>query len=176
MIESSREKNHDRAGTDPPSTLALLQAMPARIDVDWLFPTPGSADTRRPRIEWPSYEELQQALEATTYKALSRKLRVSDNALRNRMHAHQAGRRPGDGSSNDGGKLWRYDNWMRDVWKPTVELTGMTAIPKDFRGQLGDTPDRRRRQHRRRGGNRWALDQRAGRALPAGAQPLLRVH
>ena len=68
-----------------------------------------------------------------SYKALGRKLGVSDNALRNRMRAYEAGRQPGDGPSSDGGKLWRYDNWMRDVWNPTVERTGMDATPKDFR-------------------------------------------
>ena len=47
------------------------------------------------------------------------------------MLAHQAGRRPRAGLGNDGGKLWRYDNWMRDVWKPTVELTAMNATLKD---------------------------------------------
>ena len=133
VIESSREKNHDREGPIPPSTLALLRAMPARIDLEWLFWTPGSAHTRRPRIDWPSHEELRAELETMSYKALSRKLGVSDNALRNRMRAYEAGRQPGDGPSGDGGKLWRYDNWVRDVWNPTVERTGMDAAPKDFR-------------------------------------------
>src|ERR1700759_4147825 len=36
VIESSREKNHDREGPIPPSTLALVRAMPARIDCEWL--------------------------------------------------------------------------------------------------------------------------------------------
>ena len=133
VIESSREKNHDREGPIPPSTLALLRAMPTRIDVEWLFPTPGSAHTRRPRIDWPSHEELEAALETMSYKALSRRLGVSDNALRNRMRAYEAGRQPGEGPGNDGGKLWRYDNWMRDVWNPTVRRTGMDATPKEFR-------------------------------------------
>jgi hypothetical protein len=49
------------------------------------------------------------------YRALSRELAVSDNGLRNRMRAYEAGRQPGDGRGDDGGNLWRYDNWMRDV-------------------------------------------------------------
>ena len=133
VIESSREKNHDREGPIPPSTLALLRAMPTRIDVERLFPTPGGAHTRRPRIDWPSGDELQAELETMGYKALSRKLGVSDNAVRNRVRAYQAGRQPGEGPGNDGDKLWRYDNWMRDVWNPTVRRTGMDAIPKEFR-------------------------------------------
>lgn len=133
VIESSREKNHDREGPIPPSTLALLHAMPTRIGVDWLFSTPGSAHTRQPRIDWPSHEELDAELKALSYKALSRKLGVSDNALRKRMRAHEAGRPPGGARRDDGGKLWRYDNWMRDVWNPTVERTGMDATPKEFR-------------------------------------------
>jgi len=133
VIESSREKNHDREGPIPPSTLALLRAMPTRIDTDWLFPTPGSAHTRRPRIDWPSHEELRGELETMSYKALSRKLGVSDNAVRNRMRAYEAGRQPGEGLGNDGGKLWRYDNWMRDVWRPTTRRTGMSPTPKEFR-------------------------------------------
>ena len=68
-----------------------------------------------------------------SYKALSRELRVSDNALRNRMRAYEAGRQPGEGTISDGGKLWRYDNWMRDVWNPAVERTGMNATSKEFR-------------------------------------------
>jgi hypothetical protein len=40
VLDSSREKNHDREGPIPPSTLALPLAMPTRID-------------------WPSHEELQ---------------------------------------------------------------------------------------------------------------------
>jgi hypothetical protein len=50
VLESSREKNHDREGPIPPRMLARLRAMPTRIDVEWLFWTPGSAATRRPRI------------------------------------------------------------------------------------------------------------------------------
>jgi integrase len=133
LIETSREKNHDREGPIPPGTLALLRAMPPRIDVEWLFPTPGSAHTRRPRIDWPAPEELLAELETMSYKALSRRLGVSDNALRNRLRAYAAGRQPGDGRGNDGGKLWRYDNWMRDVWNPTVRRTGMSATPQEFR-------------------------------------------
>ncbi len=38
---SSREKNHDREIPIPPGCLALLRAMPTRIDTPWLFPTPG---------------------------------------------------------------------------------------------------------------------------------------
>jgi integrase len=68
-----------------------------------------------------------------SYKSLSRKLRVSDTALRNRMRAYEAGRQPGEGTLSGGGKLWRYDNWMRDVWNRTVERTGMPATPKEFR-------------------------------------------
>jgi hypothetical protein len=47
--------------------------------------------------------------------------------------AYEAGRQPGEGPGNDGGKLWRYDNWMRDEWRPTVRRTGMNATPKEFR-------------------------------------------
>jgi integrase len=94
VIEASREKNHDREGPIPPSTLALLRAMPTRIDIEWLFSTPGSASTRRPRIDWPPYEELQAQLQSTSYTALSRRLGVSDNALRTRMRAYDAGRQP----------------------------------------------------------------------------------
>ena len=42
LVESSREKRHDRQGPIPPTCLALLRAMPVRIDSPWLFPTPGS--------------------------------------------------------------------------------------------------------------------------------------
>ena len=133
VFESSREKNHDREGPIPPSTLALLRAMPTRIATEWLFTTPGSAHTRQPRIAWPSYEELEAELMTMSYKALSRKLGVSDNALRNRMRCRKPGREAEGGRGNDGGKLWRYDNWMRDVWKPTVRRTGMDATPKEFR-------------------------------------------
>jgi len=133
VIEDSREKNHDREGPIPPSTLALLRATPTRIDVEWLFSTPGSAATRRPRIDWPPYEELEAELQRTSYRVLSRRLGVSDNALRNRMRASEAGRQPGEVAADDGGKLWRYDNWMRDVWNPTVKRIGMAATPKDFR-------------------------------------------
>ena len=45
----------------------------------------------------------------------------------------QAGRQPGEGPGNDGGKLWRYDNWIRDVWNPTVRRIGIDATPKEFR-------------------------------------------
>jgi hypothetical protein len=133
VVETSREKNHDREGPIPPSTLTLLRAMPIRIDVEWLFSTPGAAHTRRPRIDWPSYEDLQAALEEMSYKALSRRWGSRDNALRNRMRAYDASRQPGAGPANDGGKLWRYDNWMRDVWNPTVRRTGLDATPKEFR-------------------------------------------
>lgn len=42
LVESSREKRHDRTGPIPPGCLALLRAMPKRIDSPWLFPTVGS--------------------------------------------------------------------------------------------------------------------------------------
>ncbi len=58
---------------------------------------------------------------------------MSDNALRNRLRAYEAGRQPGAGQGRDGGKLWRYDNWMRDVWNPTVKCAGISATPKEFR-------------------------------------------
>ena|SRR5947209_10919441 len=56
----------------PPTTLAFVRAMPARIDVGWLFSTPGGAHTRWPRIDRPSYEELHAQLETASCKALSR--------------------------------------------------------------------------------------------------------
>jgi len=40
LIESSAEKNHDRAVPVPPSLARLIQAQPTRIDTDLLFPTP----------------------------------------------------------------------------------------------------------------------------------------
>lgn len=42
LVESSREKRHDRTGPIPPGCLALLVGMPTRIDSPWLFSTPGS--------------------------------------------------------------------------------------------------------------------------------------
>ena len=40
MVDSSREKNHDRDVPIPPGCVALLKAMPVRIDAPWLFPSP----------------------------------------------------------------------------------------------------------------------------------------
>lgn len=40
IVESSEEKQHDRSGPVPPGALAMLRAMPARIDSPLLFPTP----------------------------------------------------------------------------------------------------------------------------------------
>ena len=31
------------------------------------------------------------------------------------------------------GRLWRYDNWRRDVWVPTVERAGIDPTPQEFR-------------------------------------------
>jgi len=42
LVESSREKQHDRTGRIPPTCLAMLRSMPTRIDTPWLFSTPGS--------------------------------------------------------------------------------------------------------------------------------------
>ncbi len=42
VMGSSREKRHDRVGPIPPGCLALLKAMPVRIDSPWMFCTPGS--------------------------------------------------------------------------------------------------------------------------------------
>lgn len=42
LVETSREKRHDRQGPIPPTCLAMLRAMPKRIDSPWLFCTPGS--------------------------------------------------------------------------------------------------------------------------------------
>jgi integrase len=55
-------------------------------------------------------------------------------AFQDLKQASSAGRpAAGRGTGNDGGRLWRYDNWMRDVWNPTVRRTGMEATPKEFR-------------------------------------------
>lgn len=40
LVASSAEKNHDREVPVPPGCMALLRAMPPRIDTPWLFPTP----------------------------------------------------------------------------------------------------------------------------------------
>ncbi|MGH3415533.1 MAG: tyrosine-type recombinase/integrase [Actinocrinis sp.] len=40
LVASSETKRHDRTGPIAPGCLALLRAMPARIDSPWLFPTP----------------------------------------------------------------------------------------------------------------------------------------
>lgn len=40
LLTSSREKRHDRIAPVPPTCLALLRALPPRIDSPWLFPTP----------------------------------------------------------------------------------------------------------------------------------------
>ena len=69
---SSREKNHDRVLPVPPGLLALLRAMPPRIDSELLFPT------------------------------LT-------------------------------GKVWRYDNWRRDVWNPAVAVAGLDIRPHEMR-------------------------------------------
>jgi integrase len=42
LVESSREKRHDRQGPIPPTCLAMIRAMPKRIDSPWLYCTPGS--------------------------------------------------------------------------------------------------------------------------------------
>jgi integrase len=39
VMQDSREKRHDRDGPIAPGCLALLRAMPVRIDTPWLFPT-----------------------------------------------------------------------------------------------------------------------------------------
>ena len=39
-VASSMHKRHDRTGPIPPGCLALLRAMPVRIDTPWLFGTP----------------------------------------------------------------------------------------------------------------------------------------
>jgi integrase len=39
IVESSEVKNHDREVPVPPGCLALIGAMPTRIDTPWLFPT-----------------------------------------------------------------------------------------------------------------------------------------
>lgn len=43
VVGSSETKHHDRQGPIPPGCLALLRAMPARIDSPLLFPTPTGA-------------------------------------------------------------------------------------------------------------------------------------
>jgi integrase len=42
LVATSRTKRHDREGPIPPTCLAMLRAMPPRIDSPWLYPTPGS--------------------------------------------------------------------------------------------------------------------------------------
>lgn len=72
VVESSEEKRHDRAGPIPPGALAMLRAMPQRIDSPLLFPTPS-------------------------------------------------------------GRIWRINNFYRDVWRPARAISGIDATPHDFR-------------------------------------------
>jgi integrase len=72
IMQDSREKRHDRVGPIAPGALALLRAMPARIDTPWLFPT-------------------------------------------------------------QTGKLWRINNFYRDVWRPAKAASGIDCTPHDFR-------------------------------------------
>lgn len=46
-------KRHDREGPIPPSCLALLRAMPTRIDTPWLFSTPGSSRVGKKGFDLP---------------------------------------------------------------------------------------------------------------------------
>lgn len=130
---TSREKNHNRVLPVPPGLMEFLLAMPPRIDSEFLFPTPGNAATRKSRADWPAWAELAAEIEATSYKAVSRRLGVSDNAVRNRMRNYAPGVVL---APPTGGKLWRYDNWRRDVWLPTCNAAGIYPEPKDLRASL----------------------------------------
>lgn len=78
-------KRHDREGPIPPTLLAMLRAMPVRIDSPWLFGTPGS-------------------------------------------------RRVGNvGFDRPGGLLWRYDNFLRQVWAPARAAAGLDLTPQELR-------------------------------------------
>jgi integrase len=37
------------------------------------------------------------------------------------------------GRDMPGGLLWRYENWMRDVWRPTRDGAGIDPTPQEFR-------------------------------------------
>lgn len=134
VVPTSREKNHDRIGPIPPAVVAMLLSTPARIDVPWLFPSPGGAHTRKPRITWPPYAELAAEVETTSYKAVSRRLGVSDNAVRNHLRRYAPDAPPL--APSDGGKLWRAENFYRDVWTPTCDRAGFRPTPKEFRSSL----------------------------------------
>jgi hypothetical protein len=66
VIETSREKNHDREGPIPPGTLALLRATPARIDVEWLFFTPGGRPICSPPAPTPTTWRPSPATRSTS--------------------------------------------------------------------------------------------------------------
>lgn len=130
---SSREKNHNRPVPVPDGALELLRAMVTRIDVPWLFPTPGQSATRTPRIAWPAWVDLQAEIEATSFRLVARRLGVSDNALRKHMKNHAPGVVL---PPPKGGGLWRYENWRRDVWDPACKRAGVSYSPKQFRASL----------------------------------------
>jgi integrase len=88
LVQSSETKRHDRQGPIPPSTLAILQAVPPRIDSPWLFPTWGSERVGKKGFDLP------------------------------------------------GGLLWRYDNWMRKVWRPACVSVGFKPTPQEFRASF----------------------------------------
>lgn len=133
VTPTTREKNHDRVGPIPPGCLSLLRSLPPRIDVPWLWPSPGNAHTRKPRIAWPAHADLAAELETSSYVAVARRLGVSDNALRNHMRRHAPG---AELAPATGGGLWWAENWRRDVWGPTCERAGIDPTPKEFRASL----------------------------------------
>lgn len=130
---STREKRHDRSGPMTAETQAMLRALPPRLGVPWLFPTPGNVQTRKPRIDWPPHAFLASMVEEDGYAKTARRLGVSDNALRKHLRNHAPGV---ELAAPTGGALWRYDNWRRDVWLPTCAAAGISPRPKDFRASL----------------------------------------
>lgn len=129
---TNRYKNHDRWVLLPEDVMQMLANHPQYIGSPWLFYTPG--EVRKPRIDWPSYAELVGEIESTSYTAVSRRLGISDNAVRNhvRRYAPDYVMQP----APRGGKMWRGDNFVRDVFNPTCDRAGVKASPQEFRKSL----------------------------------------
>ena len=128
LVHTSREKNHHRDVPLPPSTAALLAAIPIRLGCPWIFYTPGLVVAQSPGTAARAAEARRLHEQGISWKRIAAQFGVSEGTVH-----YWKDLQPKPARTRGGGQRWLQRNFYRDVWDPIVEKIGRRVTPQEFR-------------------------------------------